>query len=69
MVKVTKGIAYIVESPLIGDRTFTDVRDAEKAIRALVIQEEVDISANDAEQVSEQWDDISKKVKEAMRGL
>lgn len=64
MPKVIKTMAFIVE-----DVTFTDIKEAEKAIRTAIIQEEIDISHGDAAQVSEQWDDIQNKVKEAMRGL
>lgn len=64
MVKVVKSMAFIVDGV-----THTDIKEAEKAIRTAIIQEEIDISHGDAAQVSEQWDDIQNKVKEAMRGL
>jgi hypothetical protein len=57
-------MAFIVD-----DVTYTDIKEAEKAIRTAIIQEEIDISHGDAAQVAEQWDDIQNKVKEAMRGL
>jgi hypothetical protein len=64
MPKVVKTMAFIVD-----DVTYTDIKEAEKAIRTAIIQEEIDISHGDAAQVAEQWDDIQNKVKEAMRGL
>lgn len=64
MVKVERIAAF-----RIGQDIYTDLKKAEKAVRTAIIEEEIDISHGDAAQVSEQWDDISAKVKEAMRGL
>jgi hypothetical protein len=64
MPKVIKTMAFIVDGV-----TYTDIKEAEKAIRTAIIEEEIDIAHGDAAQVSEQWDDICNKVKEAMRGL
>lgn len=64
MPKVIKTMAFIVDGV-----TYTDIKEAEKAIRTAIIEEEIDIAHGDAAQVSEQWDDIQNRVKEAMRGL
>ena len=48
---------------------YTDLKEAEKAVRTAIIEEEVDCSHADAAQIAEQWDQIDAKVKEAMRGL
>jgi hypothetical protein len=69
MVKVSRIAAFTVESPLANGQIFTDLKEAEKAVRTAIIEEEVDCSHADAAQIAEQWDQIDAKVKEAMRGL
>lgn len=64
MTKIERVAAYRV-----GDETFANLKDAERAVRILAIADICKLDLIDAENVADKWDEIERDVKEATRGI